>query len=284
VQHLNALKTRLEQLVAEADHHHVTLGISLRDLTRPRIGQALDVGASGPFKAASTIKLGLAALIMHGVDEGRWTLDTGVVVRTADIAGGNGTLQHETSDTYPRTITLDRLTRLMITVSDNTATNVLIDFVGGPASVNRFTHGQGLSDTGFHFGRKMMLPHAPEQENLVRPAELTQLLVQIFDASFLSKAAASQIISWLRQQQVDTKFRAVIPADDLAHKTGELDDVSHDIGYLLVPGRETALSVLSSFDPADFPQGQGSVTADRQVQKVATVVYDQLRRPDVQDG
>jgi beta-lactamase class A len=282
--HRTSLKARLEQLVAESARRHVTLGISVRGLTAPREERALDIGETGLFKAASTVKVALAALVVKGVDGGTWTLDTEVGVRAEDVVGGNGTLQHEPPQTYPRTITLDRLTRLMITVSDNTATNVLLDLGGGPPAVNRFVHGLGLSDEGFHFGRKMMLPHKPQQENRVRPAALTELLVQIHDASFFSKAAAAQIIAWMRRQEVDTKFRAVIPADDLAHKTGELDDVSHDIGYLLVPGRETALSVLTSFDPADFAPGQGSVIAERQVQKVATAVYDHLRRPEVQSG
>lgn len=275
-----ALQNELEPLVADAAQHHVIIGISARNLADPHTTQALDIGSMGPFKAASTIKLGLASLVMKGVDDGKWTLDTKVTVTPADIVGGTGTLQNEGKAAFPQAITLGRLMRLMITVSDNTATNVLIDFAGGFEPINRFTQGLGLSDAGFHFGRKMILPHPPEQENWISPDEDAQLLEMIYQSTFLSKASSSQIISWMRQQQVNTKFGAVIPRDDLANKTGENVDVSHDTGYLLVPGHETVLSVMTSFNPADFPDWNTAFgTANTEVQKVAKAAYDYLRGP-----
>lgn len=273
------LRKKLQPVLDDAAAHHVTLGISARNLASPHTNQSLDMGSMGPYKAASTIKLGLASLIMKGVDDGKWTFDTKVTVTPDDIVGGSGTLQTEGKAAFPQSITLDRLLRLMITVSDNTATNVLIDFVGGFDPINRFTQSLGLADAGFHFGRKMILPHPPEQENWISPAEDAALLGMIYRSTFLSKAASSQIISWMRQQQVNTKFGAVIPRDDLANKTGELSDVSHDTGYLLVPGHETVLSVMTSFNPADFPDGSGFATANIEVQKVAKVVYDYLNGP-----
>jgi beta-lactamase class A len=71
---------------------------------------------------------------MKGVDDGKWTFDTKVTVRPEDLVGGSGTLQKEGKSAFPQSITLDRLMRLMITVSDNTATNVLIDFASTRAT------------------------------------------------------------------------------------------------------------------------------------------------------
>jgi beta-lactamase class A len=273
------LRQQLEPLVADAARQHVTIGITARNLAAPHEKQNLDIGSMGPFKAASTIKLGLASMIMKGIDEGKWTLDNKVTVTPDDIVGGTGTLQKEGKGAFPQAITLGRLMRLMITVSDNTATNVLIDFVGGFDSINHFTQNLGLADAGFHFGRKMILPHPPEQENWISPTEDAELLAMIYNSTFLSKASSSQIISWMRQQQVNTKFGAVIPRDDLANKTGENTDVSHDTGYLLVPGKETVLSVMTSFNPADFSGANtGFDTASIEVQKVAKAVYDYLQR------
>jgi beta-lactamase class A len=148
--------------------------------------------------------------------------------------------------------------------------------VGGFDPISHFT--QSLPDAGFHFGRKIILPHPPEQENWISPTEDADLLVMIYNSTFLSKASSSQIISWMRQQQVNTKFGAVIPRDDLANKTGENTDVSHDTGYLLVPGKETELSVMTSFNPADFTGANtGFTTANIEVQKVAKAVYDYLQ-------
>lgn len=271
------LRTKLQPVLADATAHHITVGISARNLVSPHTDQSLDMGSMGPYKAASTIKLGLASLIMKGVDQGRYTFDTKITVKPEDIVGGSGILQQEGKGAFPQDITLDRLLRLMITVSDNTATNVLIDFVGGFDPINKFTQGLGLPDAGFHFGRKMILPHPADQENWISPDEDAKLLGMIYGSTFLSRASSSQIISWMRQQQVNTKFGAVIPRDDLANKTGELSDVSHDTGYILLPGHETILSVMTSFDPNAFPDGSGFDTANLEVQKVAKTVFDYLQ-------
>lgn len=273
------LQDRLQPVLADAAAHNITMGISARNLASPHTNESLDIGSMGPYMAASTIKLGLASLIMKGIDQGKWTFDTKKTVTPDDIVGGSGTLQNEGKAAFPQDITLDRLLRLMITVSDNTATNVLIDFVGGFDPINSFTQSLGLADAGFHFGRKMILPHPPEQENWIAPNEDADLLKMIYNATFFSKAASSQVISWMRYQQVNTKFGAVIPREYLANKTGELSNVSHDTGYILVPGRETVLSVMTSFNPADFPGGSGFDTANIEVQKAGKTVYDYLAAP-----
>lgn len=304
------LEKALEPIVEKAKTDKVTMGITVKDLSGTYNNATVSVGSMGPYKAASTIKLGLASLIMKGVDNQKWTLDTKVTVNPSDIVAGSGTLQNDGASAYPQNITLGRLMRLMITVSDNTATNVLIDFVGrsdfpggtatndgtiptdgsdnsfdtmnGFAKVNTFTQSLGLADSGFHLGRKMMLPHTSAQENLIAPDEDAQLLDMIYNSTFLSRASSSQIISWMRQQQVNTKFGAVIPRNYLANKTGENTDVSHDTGYILVDGHEVAISVMTSFNPADFANWDTAfATANSEVQNAAKTVYNYITKPSV---
>ncbi|MCO7174801.1 serine hydrolase [Sporolactobacillus kofuensis] len=281
------LEKLLRPVIEDAKAKHITMGISVKDVSGAYNGAGLNIGNVGPYKAASTIKLGLASLIMKGVDQGKWSLDTKVTVHPSDIVGGSGTLQNAGVAAYPQNITLGRLMRLMITVSDNTATNVLIDFAGGFDKINAFTQSLGLDDSGFHFGRKMILPHTSEQENWISPDEDVQLLDMIYRSTFLSRASSSQIISWMRQQQVNTKFGAVIPRDVLANKTGENTDVSHDTGYILVNGHEVALSVMTSFNPSDFPDWNTAFnTANQEVQQAGQVVYDYVNKnaPKVKNG
>ncbi|MCO7174802.1 serine hydrolase [Sporolactobacillus kofuensis] len=274
-----SLQKELDPVVKDATSKHVTIGISVKDVSGAYNGASLNIGSMGPYKAASTIKLGLASLIMKGVDQGKWSLDTKVTVHPSDIVGGSGTLQNAGAAAYPQDITLGRLMRLMITVSDNTATNVLIDFSGGFDKINAFTQSLGLADSGLHFGRKMILSHSAEQENWISPDEDVQLLDMIYRSTFLSRASSSQIISWMRQQQVNTKFGAVIPRDELANKTGENTDVSHDTGYILVDGHEVAVSVMTSFNPSDFPDWNIAFnTANQEVQQAGKVVYDYVKK------
>jgi beta-lactamase class A len=113
------LRRQLEPLVADAARQHVTIGITARNLAAPHEKQSLDVGSMGPFKAASTIKLGLASMITKGIDEGKWTLDKVTVTPEA--------------------------------------------IVGGFDPISHFTQSLGLPDAGFHFGRKIILPHPPNR-------------------------------------------------------------------------------------------------------------------------
>lgn len=304
------LEKSLEPIIEKAKTDKVTMGITVKDLSGTYNNTTVNVGNMGPYKAASTIKLGLASLIMKGVDEQKWSLDTKIMVNPADIVAGSGTLQNDGATAFPQNITLGRLMRLMITVSDNTATNVLIDFIGrsdfpggiatndgtipidgsnnsfdtmnGFAKVNTFTHSLGLVDSGFHLGRKMMLSHTADQENMIAPDEDAKLLDMIYNSTFLSRASSSQIISWMRQQQVNTKFGAVIPRTYLANKTGENTDVSHDTGYILVNGHEVAISIMTSFNPSDFADWDTAFnTANSEVQNAAKNIYDYITKPSI---
>ena len=161
----------------------------------------------------------------------------------------------------------------MITQSDNTATNVLIDVVG----LNKV---QALMDElgldVMHLGRKMFAAApTPEQDNYINAEDLVHLLASIHSGEFLSDNSRDQIIDWMKAQEVDTKFGAALPDAPIAHKTGENANVTHDAGYFLLPGREIAISVLtevtttSSFDEA---QAIGNPV----VQEIAKAVYEAL--------
>lgn len=278
-----ALQTRIDEVIASAQTKGITVGATFQDLNGVYGGGSLSAGAHGQaFKAASTIKLGITSYLMHGVDQGKWSLDTPITVESSDVVGGAGTIQSDVA-ALPKDFTLSELMRLMITVSDNTATNRLIDFAGGFDNINAYTQSVGLVDSGFHLGRKMILPHTAEEENWISSDEDAKLLTLIYRAStdtsggIISQESAKQVITWMRQQTVNTKFGAVIPREVLANKTGENTDVSHDTGYVLVPGREVALSVMTSFDPSQFTDWTTAFnTANEQVQAVAKVVYQYL--------
>ncbi|WP_192496586.1 serine hydrolase [Pseudoclavibacter sp. CFCC 13796] len=277
------LQSTLDHLVTEAEAQHVKVGVTVQDLSGTYGDAVLTAGAhDAPFKAASTIKLGLTASLMHQIDQGKLSLDTPITIQQSDLVGGSGTIQNDPT-ILPKAFTLSQLIELMITVSDNTATNRLIDVAGGFDAVNAYTQSIGLQDSGFHLGRKMILPHTAEQENWISSDEDAKLLTKIYQAAeagsttpgIISQQSAQQVIAWMRAQKVNTKFGAVVPREVLANKTGENTDVSHDTGYILVPGKEVAISVMTSFDPGEFTDWNTAFdTANTQVQQVAKAVYD----------
>src|SRR3954453_23241918 len=110
--------TELDSVVREAEKHGV-LGISL---TGPDGARGSHNGAR-PFRAASTVKIPLMIEVMRGVDRGDWALTDEHRVNAADKAHGSGVLLHLHDGIR---VTLADLLYLTISISDNTATNLLI--------------------------------------------------------------------------------------------------------------------------------------------------------------
>ncbi|MFX0592347.1 serine hydrolase [Melissospora conviva] len=262
------LTTDLEALVAAAASAGITMSVAVTDLGGRWGGGSLTAGAGARVKAASIIKVGLLAALLHQVDRGAIALDKKVTIPAGDanIVGGSGTLRNRR---FPVGISLRELAELMVQVSDNTATNVLIDQVGGFAAVNAYLRGAGFAE--LYLGRKMLQPAAPpKRENYIAAAAVTALLAAIWNGTLLGRGASDLVLDLMRGQRVDTKYGAVVPRRHLANKTGELADVSHDCGVITLSGRELALSTTTSFAGA-------AARADRYVQDSARLVYDFAR-------
>lgn len=169
----------------------------------------------------------------------------------------------------------------MITQSDNTATNVLIDAVGLD-NVQKLMDQLGLKV--MHLGRKMFASApTPEQDNYINAEDLATLLANIYKGSFLSDKSRNQIISWMSAQEVNTKFGTALPDAPIAHKTGENANVTHDVGYFLVPGHEIAISVMTEVTTTtDFDTAQK--IGNPIVQNVAKAVYGYLLNGDPSSG
>ncbi|MDR2566031.1 MAG: class A beta-lactamase-related serine hydrolase [Bifidobacteriaceae bacterium] len=268
----DALGSRLQAVIDEAGADGVRMGIAVADLSGTYGGLTSSLGSAEPYKAASVIKLPLLALLMDYADQGTLSLGELVHIEEGDsnIVGGSGTLRNRE---FPLDITVGELMELMVQVSDNTATNVLIDRAGGFDAVNAYIASLGF-DTMW-LGRKMIHPAVPPlQENYLNAQEVRDLLIMLWDHEILSPESSEHIITLMKGQLVDTKFGAVIPREFLANKTGELGDVSHDSGYILLPGRETALAVTTAFD-SSRPRAE----VDLYVQRAATITYEFLQEP-----
>lgn len=268
---LSELESRLHVVVEDAAAAGVTLSVTVEDLSGTYGDAIVRAGGNETVKAASIIKLPLLALLMDRVDEGSLDMDTVITIPAGDpnIVGGSGTLR---TRTFPVDITIEELMELMVVVSDNTATNVLIDVAGGFDEVNDYIDGLGF-DT-LYLGRKMIQPAVPPlQENYIDADEVTELLQMIWDGEILSRASSDHIIGIMKAQLVNTKYGAVIPREFLANKTGELADVSHDSGFILLEGREVAMATTTAFT------GMPRSVADAFVQETARITFEFLQEP-----
>lgn len=204
------------------------------------------------FPAASTIKVPLLILALEWAQAGRLDLEGRVTLQAADRVPGAGVL-HELGPGLA--LSWRDVLILMIVVSDNTATNLVIGWLGVEA-VNGWLTGQGWTDT--RLVGKLQLP--PEQRN---PAQLrgernrttaleqTDMLGRLVQGKLLDAAHTALALDILeRQQYRDLIGRGLPRAENgehlyrLASKSGELGGVHHDVGVLYTP-RPLVIALLS---------------------------------------
>lgn len=276
------LAAALQPVIDDAERRGVEMGLFVADLDGAFGGARLHLGEQGRFTTASTIKLSLAATVMHQVESGTLSLEDVVTLQPADLVGGSGVLKN---NPFPQDVTVGRMLDLMITVSDNTATNKLVDVVGGHGPINALSQDAGIAKEDLHFGRKMFGAIVlPDGDIWATPAGFEQLLDLFYataegspNAGFLSVASAEHILALMQRQQVKTKLGAAVPPGVVAHKTGENDTVSHDLGYFLIPGRDLAIGVFTR-NERGYASAAWAAIAEPYVQKVAALVYaEQLR-------
>ncbi|MGE3272467.1 MAG: serine hydrolase [Chloroflexota bacterium] len=187
----------------------------------------LDGGAS--FSSASVIKLPILWSFFEQVDAGaldplaRWQLvDT-------DRVDGTGVLRYLQAGA---SLTLLDLATLMTVVSDNTATNALIDRLG-VGTIQTAIDRLGLADT--RLGRKMFDFEARARglENLTTPRDMARLLRRFYHGDGLSEASHERACAILRGQQFNACLPARLPEEAIvAHKTGNLPGLLHDAGWI----------------------------------------------------
>ena len=170
-----------------------------------------------------------------------------LLVRDGDKVPGCGALQHISGT---QAYDIESLCKLMITISDNTATNVLIRRFGIEFLNERFRV-LGLQETKIF--RFLFDTEAARQgkENLCQPKEIGSLLEEIYHGRCVSANASERMRAMLSQQQINHKIPSLLPPTvRVEHKTGEDEGITNDVGILY--GREPCVLVFVS-NETDVP-------------------------------
>ena len=184
------------------------------------------------FGAASVMKLPLYLHILKKAEEGALSLDELITVTKQDKVPICGALTLFSQDV---TCDIQTLCRLMISISDNTATNVLIDRCTIPGIQAGF-HAMGLEKT--QINRKLYDSVSSRKgiQNYICPVEIGRLLEMLYKNEYFSPDSCKQAIDTLLLQQVDHKLNGKICGEvDIAHKTGEDGTLSNDVGIIYAP-------------------------------------------------
>lgn len=183
------------------------------------------------FLAASVIKLPLYLHILSEAQAGRLSMEQKITVTEADMFPICGALPLMTP---PIDTDLRSLCRLMISLSDNTATNKLIRLCGLEAAQEGFRQ---MRLTQSVLRRELFDSEAAARglENTVSPEEMGLLLERLYTGKFLSPAVSQEAIDTLLSQQICHKLGGKLSDLSIANKTGEDENLSNDVGIVYAP-------------------------------------------------
>jgi beta-lactamase class A len=236
------LRRQLEAITREFKG---TVGISVRNLTT---GEATSIRGSETFPTQSTIKVSILVTLMDEVSKGRVRLDERNGLIDRDKVGGTGVLRFMSSGTMP---TMADLAWLMITLSDNTATNLLLDKLD-IRTVGVKMEALGLPHSKVH-AKTFRRPTSIAPDSSVKyglgvstPDEMVQLFALLHDGKAVNPALDSLSMRMLFANQDDAMMTRWLPGDTrVAHKTGTGDKSRIDCGIMYTPAAPISLCIMT---------------------------------------
>ena len=219
-------------------------------------GQEFGVAPDTRVRTASTIKLPILCALESLVAAGTVKWDERITLKAEDKVSGSGVLSSLTDHTD---LTVRNLAILMIVLSDNTATNLILDRIGADA-VNDYLDTIGLVKTRVNRkvrgdGTKLSSPSgwskAGQLEDNKRfglgvstPREMVRLLELLHDGKVVSPDASKDIIAVLKMQRDNSGIRRHTPDDvPVANKSGALDALRSDVGIVYTRNGPIALAI-----------------------------------------
>jgi beta-lactamase class A len=240
------LRTKLEDTIKDVDRRlDGVVGVAILDLTN---GETILYHADEVFPTASSIKVAVLAELYRQTQQGTLKLTDIYTVRTADDVEDSQIFNGLTPELTK--LTLRDLAQMVAAVSDNAATNVLIDRVG-MAKVNSLL--QSLSLTKTKLQRKMIDTNAAREgrENLATPREFTMLMEAIYRGRVVNQPLTDDLLKLLATRKHSPMQTALGEGVKVADKHGELDGVRCDFGVVYAPNRPFVISVMTTYLKTD---------------------------------
>jgi beta-lactamase class A len=216
----------VETLVLDAEGTDGVVGIAVYDADGERFARHGD----RRFRAASTIKVPIMIEAYRQIEQGTLSLDDRIVLREEDFVPGSGVLSHLHAGLE---LTLPDLIMLMIAVSDNTATNLILDRTGLDA-VNATMQALGMTNSAL--GRRILgrLPAPGDPENWATPRDFAMAVHAIVAADGTSPESCAAMLATLEQQGEIRRISRFLTGPGLrwGTKPGDLPGVINDVGFV----------------------------------------------------
>jgi beta-lactamase class A len=237
---LVTLEQQLSSLLAEKSSD---VGIAALDLNT---GDMVSIKGDQSFPMASTVKVAVAALYLAQVDHGRRSLD----------------------DTINGTPVRSLMARMMIH-SDNRATDILLKDLGGPRALHGWLRDNGVS--GLRVDRTIAQLLSDKRDlwdarDSSTPKAMVDLLRRIYKADLIKPASRNYLLRLMAQCQTGkNRMKALLPGIPIEHKTGTLNGLSDDVGFITMPdGHRIAVAIFT----------RGGSNRPRTIAEAARTIYD----------
>jgi beta-lactamase class A len=237
---LVSLEQQLGYLVAGKSSD---VGIAALDLNT---GDMVSIKGDQSFPMASTVKVAVAALYLAQVDHGRRSLD----------------------DTIKGTPVRSLMARMMIH-SDNRATDILLNDLGGPRALHRWLRDSGMS--GLRVDRTIAQLLSDKRDlwdarDSSTPKAMVELLQRIYKAELIKPASRNYLLRLMAQCETGkNRMKALLPGIPIEHKTGTLNGLSDDVGFITMPdGHRIAVAIFT----------RGGSNRPRTIAEAARTIYD----------
>ena len=252
-------KKEIEKIISQVEG---SVCINFYDLNKNNV---FSINGDKKVLSASMIKLLILAELMKKISENKFSLSDTIMIVDSMKTGGDGVLKELNTGHH---FTLKELATLMIIVSDNQATNILIDFLG-MENINQLGKELRLKKT--FLGRKMMDIEVRKKgyDNYTCADDISSLLKLIYQEKLINEEASQLMLDILLRQQQGERLQRYLPSDiKIAHKCGDLDNLENDGGIIWLGGK-TYISVI-------LTNGMPNLQCKQTIGKISKFVYDKM--------
>lgn len=231
--------------------HEGIAGVYVRDING---GYGYGVLPDEVFFGASVMKIPIMVAVYRKIDAGEFALNDTFETEPEDWAGGAGWLQWQEAGTSH---TVQDYLLLMMTQSDNVATNVLLRLVGGPEHVNEVSSSLGAPDTVLIQKVTSERAAVPALDNRTTPRSMSTILGKIAAGEAASPGSCKEMIELMRQNDLESGLEEGLPEDvEAAHKGGWLYKVYDEAGVVGHEEHPYAVAIFTKYGLEDPKQGK----------------------------
>lgn len=241
------------------------MGVAIRDLTN---GEEILINQNLTFPTGSSIKIPVLIELHKQAAAGKYKLTDQRWLESTDKVGGSGVINNFGDHTSQ--LSLNDLAVLMVVLSDNTATNMLIDQTG-MANVNATLDQLGLK--AIRLQRKMIDTAASGRgdENIATPFAAMELMAKLYKGEVVNRQLSDDVLKFLKLRKGSPIPKLIPSTIAIANKPGGIEGVACDWAIVYVPNRPFAISVMTNYN------GE-SANADEAISQIAKLAYDHFAR------